>query len=158
MRRLALRAGIGVALAGMAAAALTGSATAAASCSPKVSAADEGSLTVLINRRRVAAGVRAVSRDAALTRAGRRTSMGMARGGAYAHSPASMAWARGRAAGQNLAKAATPAQALDMMLASSSHRQILLDAQWRLGGVGAARGCEGVIYFTVNLMAPPPRG
>jgi len=154
MRRLALRAGIGVALAGMAAAALTGSATAAGSCSPKLSPADEGSLTVLINRRRAAAGVRAVTRDAALARAGRRTSMGMARGGAYAHSSGSMAWARGRAAGQNLAKAPTPAQALDMMMASSSHRQILLDGQWRLGGVGAARGCDGLVYFTVNLMAP----
>jgi uncharacterized protein YkwD len=157
MRRLALRAGIGAAVAGMAAAALSGSATAARSCSPALSAADEGSLTVLINRRRAVAGVRAVSRDTALARAGRRTSMDMARGGAFAHSPGSMAWARGRAAGQNLAKATTPAQALDMMLASASHREILLDSQWRLGGVGAARGCEGLVYFTVNLMAPPPR-
>jgi uncharacterized protein YkwD len=157
MPRLALRAGIAVAACGMAMAALAGSATAAKSCTPTAAAADESGLTVLINQRRAAAGVKVVRRHAAAWRAGRRTSMAMARDGAFAHAPGGMAWAAGRPAGQNLARAASPAQALDQMLASPSHRAILLAAEWRHGGVGAARSCSGVVYFTVNLMAPPPR-
>jgi uncharacterized protein YkwD len=77
----------------------------------------------------------------------------MAGGGAFSHSD-SLTWAAGRAGGQNIAMAPSAAIAFRTMLKSPPHRRNMLEAAWRFGGVGAARGCDGQIYFTVNFLAP----
>ena len=62
--------------------------------------------------------------------------------------------AEGRAGGQNIAMAPSAAIAFRTMLNSPPHRRNMLASAWRFGGVGAARGCDGQIYFTVNFLAP----
>lgn len=154
MCRAALRAGVGALIAGLAAAVAPAAAGAAPACDrPAVVPADEAALTAMINQARRAQGMPRVARHAALRKAGRRKSLQMAGGGAFSHEGA-MSWARGRAAGQNLAMAPDARTAFRAMLASPEHRKNLLARAWRFTGVGAARGCDGVVYFTVNLMAP----
>ena len=89
----------------------------------------------------------------ALLRAGRKKSVVMAKGGKFAHNR-SMPWAKGRAGGQNLAMGSSAAQAFTAMRDSAAHRRIMRDRDWRFAGVGAARDCEGLVFFTVNFLAP----
>ena len=110
-------------------------------------------MTALINAQRVASGVKKVSTDAGLRKAGRSRSLAMARGARFAH-VTPMAWANGRAAAQNIAYATSTGEAFLAMMASPAHRDNLLGAGWRQSGVGVARNCEGTLYFTVNLAAP----
>ena len=44
--------------------------------------------------------------------------------------------------------------AFQAMLASPGHRQNLLTPSWRYTGVGVAARCDGMLFFTINLMAP----
>lgn len=159
-RQLASRAGIGALIAGLAVALVPGTSSAADACKrPALVPADEAALTAMINQARKAEGVRKVAKHPALRRAGRTKSMQMAAGGRFAHSDerrsSGMSWADGRAAGQNLAMARDARSAFTAMLRSPSHRRNLLASDWRFTGVGAARDCEGRIFFTINLMAPP---
>jgi uncharacterized protein YkwD len=112
-------------------------------------------MTALINAQRVASGLKKVSTNATLRKAGRAQSMGMARGARFAHSTP-LAWANGRAAAQNIAYAPSTTDAFQAMMASPEHRANLMGAAWRQTGVGVARNCEGTLYFTVNLLAAPP--
>jgi len=151
--RSALRTGLGVAVAGLAAGLLPSAAGAA--CAPAVVPADEAALTAMIAAQRRAAKAPKVVTDSTLLKAGRRKSLAMARGGAFAHT-GSMAWAQGRAGAQNIAMAPTPGLAFRAMLASPAHRRNLMAKEWRFTGVGAARDCAGQVFYTVNFMAPPP--
>jgi len=154
-RQLASRAGIGALIAGLAVALAPGTAAAADGCTrPALVPADEAALAAMINHARKAEGVRKVARHSVLRRAGRAKSMQMAAGGRFAHS-SGMSWADGRAAGQNLAMARNARSAFRAMLKSPSHRRNLLARDWRFTGVGAARDCNGRVFFTINLMAPP---
>lgn len=113
-------------------------------------------MTALINRQRASQGVKKVSSNVGLRKAGRAQSLSMARGGSFTHS-APLPWADGRAAAQNIAYAQSTGEAFQAMMASPEHRANLLNAGWRLTGVGVARNCQGTLYFTVNLVAPPPQ-
>jgi uncharacterized protein YkwD len=113
-------------------------------------------MTALINGQRVADGLRKVSTNAGMRKAGRTQSQAMARGARFAHSMP-MNWADGRAAAQNIAYAQSTTDAFQGMMASPEHRANLLGAAWRQTGVGVARNCEGTLYFTINLLAGPPQ-
>lgn len=111
-------------------------------------------MTALINAQRVASGIKKVSTNTGLRKAGRGQSMAMARGARFAHSTPMM-WANGRAAAQNIAYAPSTTEAFQAMMASPEHRNNLLGPGWRQTGVGVARNCEGTLYFTINLLAAP---
>ena len=151
--RSALRTGLGVAVAGLAALFVPTAAGAAPACAPAVAPADEAALTAMIAAQRRSAKAPKVVKDATLKKAGRRKSLVMARGGAFAHA-GSMTWAQGRAGGQNIAMAATPDVAFQAMLASPPHRANIMAMAWRFTGVGAVRDCTGQVFYTVNFMAP----
>lgn len=146
-------AALGATAAGLIAAALPSTGAAATACTPSVSPKDEVTLAKLINAQRRAVPVPVVSRLAELRRAGRAKSLNMAGGGAFSHADG-LSWAAGRAGGQNIAMAPTAAIAFRTMLKSPPHRRNMLDSSWRFGGVGAARACDGQIFFTVNFLAP----
>ena len=151
-----LRAGLALAVAGVSVGLWPAIGAAAPACAPTLAPADEALLTGLINAERKAEHIPKVVTQAELLRLGRKKSMAMARGGAFAHS-GSMAWANGRAGAQNIAMAPSATEAFQAMLESPAHRQNMLSKQYRLTGIGAARDCSGQIFFTINLMAPPPR-
>jgi uncharacterized protein YkwD len=155
MRSVAPRAGIVAAIAGLVAAFAPGGAVAAPACPAAVSPGDESALTAMINQTRRANGLAKVAGDKVLKVAGRQKSLAMAKGGAFAHaSTAKLPWANGRAAGQNIAMASSTGVAFEAMLASPGHRQNLLAPSWRYTGVGVAARCDGMLFFTINLMAP----
>lgn len=91
-----------------------------------------------------------------LTRAAQRHSHRLVARGIFEHS-ARLPYGHTRAGGQNLARAWSARQALRLMMNSPTHRRTLLDGRWRSIGVGAARDCRGMITFTLNLAAGPPR-
>lgn len=150
-----LRAGLTAAIVGVCAGLVPS--TGAAACTPALSPSDEATLTGLINAERRAEKIPKVVKQAELLKQGRKKSMAMARGAAFAHASGSLNWANGRAGAQNIAMAPSAAEAFQAMLASPAHRANMLSREYRLTGIGAARDCSGQIFFTVNLMAPPPR-
>lgn len=125
----------------------------AAPCPAVPAPADEGAMTALINQQRAAAGVKKVRASRPIQRPARSKSLAMARGARFAHGEP-MTWAGARAAAQNIAAAPTVGAAFEGMMLSPVHRENLLNAGWRLTGVGAARNCTGTLFFTVNLVAP----
>jgi uncharacterized protein YkwD len=158
LRSVALRVAVVSGLAALAVGVASGEAAGAPACAPSVSPDDEAALTAMINQTRAAQRIPKVKSDRVLLSAGRKKSMAMANGGAFAHSAgASLPWAKGRAAGQNIAMAPTAAGAFQAMLASPGHRRNLLERSWRFTGVGVASRCDGMLFFTINLMAPPPQ-
>jgi uncharacterized protein YkwD len=152
-----MRACLAASIAGVAIALPATASAATASCTARLSTGDEITMTALINQKRGAQGLRTTSRNAPLTTIGRRKSMEMAGGGAFAHDGDGLPWAKGRAAGQNLAIGTTAKQAFQAMMHSPEHKDILLAPEWSLSGVGAAKDCAGHIFFTVNFLAPPPK-
>lgn len=154
--RGSLRAGVGAALVGLATAVWPGGAAAAPACPVAVAPAEEAQLTAMIAAERRAERVPKVRGHKKLLRAGRTKSVAMAAGGKFAHA-AGLPWAKRRGGGQNLAMAATAAQAFAGMLASPSHKRNMLAAEWRYAGVGAARDCDGMVFFTINFMGPALR-
>ena len=92
--RGALRTGLGVAVAGLAAGLIPTAATAAPACKPTAVAADEAAMTAMIAAQRKAAKVAKVAKDPVLWKAGRQKSLEMARGGKFAHSSGSMSGRR----------------------------------------------------------------
>ena len=154
MRSVVARAGIVAAIAGLAAAFAPGGAVAAPACRTAVSPGDESALTAMINQARRANGVAKVAGVKVLKVAGRKKSLAMAKGGTFAHaSSGKLPWAAGRAAGQNIAMASSAGVAFQAMLASPGHRQNLLARSWRYTGVGVVARCDGMRFFTINLMA-----
>jgi uncharacterized protein YkwD len=111
-------------------------------------------MTALVNAQRVTTGLKKVTTNATLRKAGRAQSMAMARGARFAHSTP-LGWADGRAAAQNIAYAPSTTEAFQAMMESPEHRANLLGAAWRQTGVGVARTCDGTLYFTINLVAGP---
>ena len=152
--RGALRTGLGVAVAGLAVGLIPTAATAAPACKPTAVAADEAAMTAMITAQRKAAKVAKVAKDPVLWKAGRQKSLEMARGGKFAHSSGSMRWAQGRSGAQNIAMAPNAQVAFQMMLDSPPHRRNILAGEWRFTGVGAARDCNGLTYYTVNFAGP----
>ena len=153
--RSAPRAALLAALTGLVAALTPTAASAAPACPVAPAAADELALTAMINQSRRSEGVAQVARDKVLRAAGRRKSMAMAGGGAFAHTAGGrLPWANGRAAGQNIAMADSAAAAFTAMLESPGHRRNMLASDWRYAGVGAALRCDGMLFVTINLMAP----
>jgi uncharacterized protein YkwD len=151
-----LRAGLAVAVAGICAGILPSIAGAAPACTPVASPADEATLAGLINAQRRAEHVPKVVKQADLMRQGRKKSMAMAAGAKFAHSASGgLSFAHGGAGAQNIAMAPTVQEAFQAMLDSPPHRANMMSKEYRLTGVGAARDCNGEIFFTVNLMAPP---
>jgi uncharacterized protein YkwD len=124
-------------------------------CRPAASPASEKALVQLIAADRKSANVGKVAKDPVLVKAGRKKSLQMARGGAFAHSSGAMAWAQGRSGAQNIAMAPTAALAMQAMLASPPHRANIRNGEWTITGVGAASDCNGQIFFTVNFAGPP---
>ena len=151
--RSAPRAALLAALTGLVAAFTPTAASAAPACPVTPAAADELTLTAMINQSRRSEGVAKVARDRVLRAAGRRKSMAMAGGGAFAHASGKLPWADGRAAGQNIAMAGSPTAAFQAMLQSPGHRQNMLASDWRYAGVGAALRCDGMLFVTINFMA-----
>lgn len=115
----------------------------------------ERALVALVNRRRAAAGVNRLGGHRAIRKAARRHSRQMARGKVFAHS-ATLAWAKGRPAGENLALASSPTLAMTAMVLSPDHLRNLLNPGWRWIGIGAVADCAGAQLYTVNLMGPRP--
>lgn len=153
--RSAPRAAVLAALAGLVTALAPSGASAAPGCPVTPAAGDESTLTAMINQARRSEGVAKVARDRVLRAAGRRKSMAMANGGAFTHTASGkLPWANGRAAGQNIAMAYSATAAFQAMLTSPGHRQNLLGSGWRYTGVGAALRCDGMLFVTINLMAP----
>lgn len=153
--RGAPRTGFGLSMAGLAVGLLIPTAAVAAdACRPAASPSSEKALVRMIAADRKSAKVGKVAKDPVLVKAGRKKSLQMARGGKFAHSSGSMAWAQGRAGAQNIAMAPTPALAMQAMLASPPHRANLRDGEWTITGVGAAADCTGQIFFTVNFAGP----
>ena len=111
----------------------------------------EAQMFRLVNAERRAARVAPLRVAPRLRAFARRTSGSIARGAPFAHS--SLHWARGRSAGQNLARTAGAPSAVSMMLESESHRRNLLQPTWRSMGIGAARDCSGTIVFTLNFFS-----
>jgi uncharacterized protein YkwD len=151
--RVTLRAGLALMTTGLCAGLLPAAAGAAPACKPSLSPADEAAMTGLINAQRRAEKVPKVVKQAELLKQGRKKSLAMARGARFAHAGGGMAWAHGRAGAQNLAMAPTVGEAFQAMLNSPAHRANMMAREYRLTGVGAARDCTGLIYFTVNLMS-----
>lgn len=157
--RGALRAGAGALLAALFAAsvpAAAGAATADQRCVVTPAPAEEAAMTALIAAERRAVPARQLGGNATLVRAGRAKSAQMARGGRFTHS-GSLPWAKGRAAGQNIAMAPAAGPAFEAMLGSPGHRANIVARTWRTLGVGASRSCSGQVFFTINFMGPPPR-
>lgn len=153
MRR-ALRTGLGIAAAGLAAGVPPAAAAGQEACTPAAAPGSERALVRMIAAERRAARVGRVAKDPVLVRAGRTKSLKMARGGKFAHSEP-MAWAQGRAGAQNIAVAPSAHLAMQAMLDSPPHRSNIRSGEWRVTGVGAAADCRGRIFFTVNFAGPP---
>lgn len=152
--RGALKAGFGAAMAGLVVAFVPATGGAApAACKATAVPADESVLTSLIAAQRKAAKAPRVATDVVLSKAGRQKSLQMARGGKFAHE-SGMAWAQGRSGAQNIAMAPSAGQAFQAMMQSPPHRRNIMDSDWRLTGVGAARDCTGQTFYTVNFAGP----
>jgi uncharacterized protein YkwD len=155
--RGALRAGIGTAIAGIAVAAAPAVAAASAGCPASLSPGDERLLTHLIAAERKVEHVPKVRVRSNLRKLGRTKSLQMANGGAFEHSSGgsssgALAFAKGRSGAQNIAQAPTARMAFRAMMASPPHRANMMGPRWRFTGIGAAKDCQGQIFFTVNYL------
>lgn len=114
----------------------------------------DGALWCLINRERTSRGLRALARSSRLEKAARRHARDMRRRGYFSHrSPAgrdavdrvdrytsyledTRSWQVGETLGKCGAHTATARSVVRAMLASPSHREVLLTARYRHIGVG----------------------
>jgi uncharacterized protein YkwD len=123
----------------------------------------ERSLLTAINSARAAAGVPALRASTALTSAASWQSESLARAGYLDHTSPDGAtlvdrlsrvrW-HGTAAGEDLAVAARPGDAVAMWLQSPGHRENLLSPVFRKVGLGVARGSwngRSVLYVTADF-------
>ena len=137
--------------------------SAAEAAQPQRLSRAQGSLLAAINQARAAAGVAPLRANAQLTSAATWQSQALARAGYLDHtSPdgstlidrlARVRW-RGMAAGEDLAVAAAPADAVAMWLRSPGHRENLLRPAFRSVGLGLARGVwngRSALYVTADF-------
>lgn len=126
-----------------------------AACVPAAMPGAERALVEMVNARRAAAGLDRLAGDRSLRKAARRHSRLMARRGVLAHS-ATLTWADGRPAGENLAQAPSPDLAMTAMVLSPRHLRNLMDPTWRWIGIGAMTDCAGGQLYTVDLVGRRP--
>lgn len=115
----------------------------------------ESRLAALVNAARVRAGQHPLARSAWLERVARqRTGQIRARGQLqHEFHGGRLSWAPATAwAGENLAVAATPRAAMTAMLASPTHRTVLLFGRWRTLGVGARASCDGQVIYALDFL------
>ncbi len=156
--RGALRAGTGAAILAVIAAlpGTAGAAGSAGSCVATPAPAEESAMTAMIAAQRRTEAVPRLKGNAKILKAGRSKSLNMAKGGRFAHS-GSLPWAKGRAAGQNIAMAPDAGTAFNAMLGSPGHHANIVSTSFRFVAVGAARSCGGQVFFTLNFLGPAPR-
>jgi len=128
-----------------------GTVSAAPACKVTPAKAEEVQMQRLVTAQRRAEKVPEVKGNVALKKAGRAKSLAMAKGGRFAHE-AILPWAGGRSGGQNIAMASSASIAFEVMLQSPGHRANIVSKDWRFTGVGAARSCDGLVYFTLNFL------
>ena len=123
----------------------------------------QSSLLAAINSARATAGVAPLRVSATLTSAATWQSQALARAGYLDHTSPDgstlidrltrVRW-RGLAAGEDLAVAAAPADAVSMWLQSPGHRENLLRPSFRTVGLGLARGVwngRSALYVTADF-------
>jgi uncharacterized protein YkwD len=123
----------------------------------------QSSLLAAINSARATAGVAPLRVSATLTSAAAWQSQALARAGYLDHTSPDgstlidrltrVRW-RGLAAGEDLAVAAAPADAVSMWLQSPGHRENLLRPSFRTVGLGLARGVwngRSALYVTADF-------
>ncbi|MEW6582504.1 MAG: CAP domain-containing protein [Actinomycetota bacterium] len=116
-------------------------------------ASAERTLRSLTNAFRSSMGLPRLRPKGALTSAARRHSRSMAAGGYFQHSSRGGAfpWAGGRVAGENLAMAQSPEQAMGLLARSPTHRRTLLSRAYTRFGIGAIRTCTGALLITQDF-------
>jgi uncharacterized protein YkwD len=115
----------------------------------------EARMTALVNATRRQAGQTPLARSAWLERvARRRTGQVRARGQLQHDTPdGRLSWAPKTSwAGENLAIATTPEAAMAAMLASPTHRTVLLFGRWKTLGVGARASCDGQVIYALDFL------
>ena len=115
----------------------------------------EARLATLVNAARVHAGQRPLARSAWLERVARRRTGQIRARGQLQHDfqGGRLSWAPATAwAGENLAVAASPRAAMTAMLASPTHRTVLLFGRWRTLGVGARASCDGQVIYALDFL------
>jgi uncharacterized protein YkwD len=115
----------------------------------------EARMTALVNATRRRAGQRPVARSPWLERVARRRTGQIQAGGQLQHDirGGRLSWAPpARWAGENLAIATTPRAALAAMLASPTHRTVLLFGRWQSLGVGARASCDGQLIYALDFL------
>jgi uncharacterized protein YkwD len=123
----------------------------------------ERTLLTAINSARAAAGVGPLRATAALTTAATWQSQVLAQAGILDHTSPDgstlidrltrVHW-HGSAAGEDLAVAPTPSDAVDMWMQSPGHRENLLRASFHTVGLGLARGIwsgQSAVYVTADF-------
>ncbi len=117
------------------------------------------------NSQRAAAGLGALALDPTLEAIARQRAQDMAANGYFSHTSPSGATAftlmaqygyRYGVAGENIARNNYPDSqsadtAMSGFMASPSHRENILDGQFRYVGVGVAFGADGMKYFAVEF-------
>ncbi len=117
----------------------------------KAHPASETAVFRLVNAERRRRGVAPLKRDPLLARDARRHSVWMARTLRFEHPDDGLAFAKGAPASQNLAFVSNPRSAVAGFVQSEPHRENMLPARWRRGGVGSLQ-CRSMILVTVDVI------
>lgn len=123
----------------------------------------ESCIISAINSARASAGVEALAVDGGLTSSARSWSENMAAKGQLYHSQIRSQYGSSwKLIGENVAEDFDCEETHRLFMASEHHRDNILDARFRLVGVGAAYNADGILYVTeafvqpTNAPAPPP--
>lgn len=132
-----------------AASGLVGSATTGSST---VQPASESQLLSLTNGARAGAGLAALSSSSVLVSLARGWSAQMAAAHALSHNPNLAGSVSGwYSIGENVAMAASAAQAESLFLGSPEHRANILDRLYNRVGIGIVRAADGTLWITVDF-------
>jgi uncharacterized protein YkwD len=115
----------------------------------------EARLTALVNATRQRAGQPPLARSAWLQRVARRRTGQIRARGQLQHDfqGGRLSWAPPTSwAGENLAISTTPKAAMAAMLASPTHRTVLLFGRWKTLGVGARASCDGQVIYALDFL------
>jgi uncharacterized protein YkwD len=124
----------------------------------------ESQLLSLTNSARVHAGWPALTSSPALVAVARSWSSHMAATGQLTHDPSLATRVAGWSSlAENIAQAASAAQAQALFMGSPDHRVNLLDAHFNRVGIGVAKAADGSLWFTVDFeqtsgYVPPAAG
>jgi uncharacterized protein YkwD len=136
-----------------ASAATSGSTAASTAASTSVATSTvESQLLSLTNSARVHAGWPALTSSSALVAVARSWSSHMAATRQLTHDPSLATRVAGWSSlAENIAQAASAAQAQALFVGSPDHRANLLDAHFNRVGIGVARAADGSLWFTVDF-------